>query len=296
MEIYQLRTFLAIARTGHLTRAAEQLHLTQSAVSKQIKALEAELGVVLFERTFAGMALTKTGQFLLAQAEKTLNGAVELMAMAKQMQGEVSGSIRLGTIIDPEYLRLGTILGQLLLHYPKVDVTLSHGISGWVLEQLKNGAIDVGFCLGDLTGQNVGVLELSVLTYLVVAPTTFAEQIQAAEWSDIARMPWIGTPLYSSQNRIVKQMFREQGYEMTPVAEADQESSMKSLVEMGVGLCLLRDDVALPAQERGELVVWNKVQCPCPLSLIFLEDRINDVLVEAVKKIVQEVWTISGAT
>jgi DNA-binding transcriptional LysR family regulator len=54
MEIYQLRAFLAVARHGHLTRAAEQMHISQSAVSKQIKALEDELGVVLFARTSSG--------------------------------------------------------------------------------------------------------------------------------------------------------------------------------------------------------------------------------------------------
>ena len=64
MEIYQLRTFLAVARLGHLTRAAEQLHLTQPAVSKQVKALEQELGVLLFERQPTGMVLTSEGRAL----------------------------------------------------------------------------------------------------------------------------------------------------------------------------------------------------------------------------------------
>jgi DNA-binding transcriptional LysR family regulator len=56
MEIYQLKAFLAVARVGHLTRAADQLHITQPAVSKQIKALEEELGVLLFDRLPTGMS------------------------------------------------------------------------------------------------------------------------------------------------------------------------------------------------------------------------------------------------
>lgn len=83
MEIYQLRTFLTVARLGHLTRAAERLHVSQSAVSKQIKALEDELGVILFVRTSTGTSLTKSGQLLLPQAEKTLANAIELVNMAK---------------------------------------------------------------------------------------------------------------------------------------------------------------------------------------------------------------------
>ena len=62
MEIYQLRAFLTVARLGHLTRAAERLHISQSAVSKQIKELEDELGVILFDRPSSGTSLTRSGQ------------------------------------------------------------------------------------------------------------------------------------------------------------------------------------------------------------------------------------------
>ena len=102
MEIYQLKAFLAVARVGHLTRAADQLHITQPAVSKQIKALEEELGVLLFDRLPSGMALTQAGQTLLPLTERALFDAMELINTAKRLQGGVAGVIRLGTIIDPE--------------------------------------------------------------------------------------------------------------------------------------------------------------------------------------------------
>ena len=70
MELYQLRTFAAVAEEGHLTRAAERLHLSQPAVSGHIKALEQELDVRLFERTATGMVLTEPGRQLLGHANK----------------------------------------------------------------------------------------------------------------------------------------------------------------------------------------------------------------------------------
>lgn len=292
MEIYQLRTFLTVARLAHLTRAAERLNLTQPAVSKQIKALEGELGVALFERTSSGMSLTKSGQLLLPQAEKTLVDALELINMAKKMRGEIAGTVRLGTIIDPEFLRLGSILGQLLQFYPMVDIKLMHGISGWVLEQVKNGTVDAGFYLGEQFGIGIGAIELCTLTYLVVAPPAWADKVRQAGWREIAHLPWIGTPPHSSQHRLVNEMFREQGFVLSTVVEADQESSMRSLVAMGVGLCLLRDDIALAAQEKGELVIWDKTQRRCALSFIFQERRIGDGLLLALKKVVDEVWTV----
>lgn len=292
MEIYQLRTFLTVAHTGHLTRAAERLHLTQPAVSKQIKALEEELGVTLFERTPIGTTLTKSGQLLLAQAEKTLTNAVELANMAKKMRGETAGTVSLGTIIDPDFLRLGSVLGQLLDYYPRVDVKLTHGISGKIHEMICAGHLDAGFYLGELNDPAIHAVPLHTLTYLVVAPKAWEERIAKADWSDIALMPWVGTPVHSSQHRLVKDMFRERGYELTAVVEADQEASMRSLVIMGVGLCLLRDDVAREAQEKGQVAIWNKTERYCPLSFIYPRRKETDALIDAMKKAVQDVWNI----
>ena len=75
MELYQLRSFLAVAELGHLTRAAERLHVSQPALSAQIKALEDELSVVLFERGAAGMTLTAAGRQLLPEAERVVAAA-----------------------------------------------------------------------------------------------------------------------------------------------------------------------------------------------------------------------------
>jgi DNA-binding transcriptional LysR family regulator len=293
MEIYQLRTFLTVAREGHLTRAAERLHISQSAVSKQVKALEDELGVILFVRASSGTSLTGAGQHLLAQAKKTLDSAVELINMAQALRGEIAGVIKLGTIIDPEFLRLGAVLGQLLKRHPKVDVKLSHGISGSILERIRAGSVDAGFFLGALFDPNIHLAELCTLTYLVVAPAAWEARIRAATWSDIAQMPWIGTPVHSSQHRLVIDMFAEQGYALSTVVEVDQEASMHSLVTMGMGLCLLREDIARDAEQKGQLVVWEGASRPCPLSFICLKAKVDDALVNALYKVVVDEWGLA---
>ena len=92
MEIHQLKTFVAVAREGSITRASERLYLSQPAVSAHIKAIEDTLGLTLFARTPRGMALTGDGERLLAKAEQTLGAHRELVEEATRIKGRSRGS------------------------------------------------------------------------------------------------------------------------------------------------------------------------------------------------------------
>ena len=117
MEIYQLRAFVTAARLGNLTRTAEALHLTQPAITGQIKALEEGLGVTLFERRPGGISLTRSGELLLPEAEQVLNAAGRLQGRARELQGQVAGHLVVGIPTDPESLRLGSTLAWLAEQY-----------------------------------------------------------------------------------------------------------------------------------------------------------------------------------
>src|SRR4051812_14062722 len=93
MELYLLRTFVAVAQAGHVTRASEKLHISQPAVSGQIKALEGELDLALFERTSGGMELTFAGERLLGDAERVLAAAQDLRNCASALKGKVGGKL-----------------------------------------------------------------------------------------------------------------------------------------------------------------------------------------------------------
>src|SRR5260221_13354974 len=118
MELYQLRSFAAIAETGQLTRAAEKLHVSQPALSAQLKALEEELDFTLFERTPNGMVLTAAGKRLLAGADSVLAAAQDLQNVAKELKGEVVGKARIGTLSDPAFIRIGEMISAATQRHP----------------------------------------------------------------------------------------------------------------------------------------------------------------------------------
>ena len=290
MEIYQLKTFVTVAKLAHLTRAAERLHLTQPAVSKQIKALEEELGVTLFERTPTGVVLTKSGRSLLQLAEQTMESAFDLMREAKRLRTDLVGTIRLGTIIDPEILRLGEFLGLVLRYHPKIDIKLTHGVSGSILERILSENLDAGFYLGKLNQPQIRSIELKTLNYVIAVPPQWHDKIEPHDWKALATLPWVGTPVQSSQHRLVKEMFAEHGLEVSSSIEADQEATMIEMVRQGVGLCMMRDNLAQAAAARGELLIWEGVQRPCLLSFIYPERAASDPVMEALLAILHDMW------
>ncbi|MGU7782636.1 LysR family transcriptional regulator [Burkholderia sp. PU8-34] len=290
MEIYQLRSFLSVLRVGHLTRAAEQLHLTQSAVSKQIKALEDELGLTLFIRSPSGMTLTPAGKRLAPLAKRTVDAATELANLARSIQGHLTGTLRLGTIIDPESIRLGELLREMRQHHPQVEVVLEHGISGSVLQRVKAGELDACFYLGTVDDADLTVIRLSIETYLVAAPVGWRDRLTRSSWTELAAMPWIGTPAGSSQTALIDKVMKQHGLSRQTVVQADQESSMIELVNAGVGLCLVRERLAREIGPDMNIVFWAGDKLHCPLALVARSEHASNAHMAALFETTFNVW------
>ncbi len=228
MDYTLLRVFLTVARDDNLTRAAAQLHLTQPAVSLQIKNLQEMLGVVLFSRTSHGLLLTRDGEALLPHAERAL-AAADVQRAAAALRLEVGGTLRIGTILDPEFLRLGGFLRQLMETYPRIETAMRHGMSGWVLERVKSRDFDVGYFIGDPTsdgtrdGERFHVVRLTPFIYRLLAPAGWNSRVNKGKrsWSALAKLPWIWTPPESAHNRLLSRIFRDAHAQPVIVAEVD---------------------------------------------------------------------------
>lgn len=291
MELYQLRTFAAVAEEGHLTRAAERLHVSQPAVSGQIKALEQELGVRLFERSASGMLLTVAGRELLRHAQRVLTAAEELKQSARRLTGEIAGVLSLGTVSNPAAIRLGDLLSAAVRRYPRLELQLHHEVSGAALEAVREGRLDASFYFGDVPGRDFAALRLREPVYRVAAPAAWAARIETAGWAEIAAMPWILTPAISTHNRLVTHLFEEQGIEPPQRrVEADQESVIETLVVSGVGVSLMREELALERQAAGEVCIWNKARLRTTLWFVCAAGREEDPLLKSLFGLLREIW------
>lgn len=290
MEIYQLRTFVAVAQQGHLTQAAEILHLSQPAVTAQIKALEEELGVPLFERTAGGVVLTKAGQLLLPEAEKIIAGARGMLSRAKGLQGNLGGKVRLGTVGDPVVTRVAEFLVEIHHRYPLLDVHTFHSISGTVLNDVRKKELDAGYFIGRNPYINVHSLTLRELTFRVVAPKAWQERLEGATWKDVGKLPWVWINQFNSYHKISNELFREKNIAPQKVFELDQESTTLALVKAGVGMSLMREELALEAIAAGDVIEWGEVRKTTPLNFIYPAEREADPLIVALLEIMRGLW------
>jgi DNA-binding transcriptional LysR family regulator len=292
VELYQLRSFVAVAELGHLTRAADKLHISQPALSAQIKALEDELGVELFDRKPNGMVLTGAGKQLVTEAQGLLSAAQTLRDHARAIKGEVAGIIRLGTVSDPQFIRVGELLSAAVERYPLLEVQLHHEVSGAAFEKVRDGNLDASFYYGEMTHPSVAGIGLREITYRIVAPAAWKDRIAHAGWNHIAGEAWIMTPPISTHHQLASTLFRSHGIEPTKVVEADDEVVVASLVLAGLGMALMREDIALEKAQGGEICLWQDVRLSTTLQFIYAREREQDPAMRPLLELLKEVWSL----
>jgi DNA-binding transcriptional LysR family regulator len=296
MELYQLRSFAAVAESGNLTRAAEKLHLSQPAVSAHIKALEEELDVVLFERISSGMELTVPGKLLLSDANRVMRAAQELRSRALALRGQVLGHIRLGTLTDPAYIRLSDLLSRAVERYPLLTIEMHNEVTGEAFDKVRDGVLDASFYYGERTHPAVAAVPLREIAFRIGAPWAWRNRIENADWKAVAAEPWIMTPPVSSHYALATELFRTHGVVPEKLVEADNESLIRSLVASGLGVALIREDAALAARDAGEVCLWRDVRLATTMSFLYPREREREPAIAAIVGLVGDVWKAAAAT
>lgn len=240
LENFRLVVFRAVAERGSFRRAAEELYLTQPAVSLQIKALEEELGVQLFDRTGVKIALTTAGSVLLRYAVESR----ELFATAEReiasISGEQAGTLALGASTTIAQYVLPSLLGAFRKHYPRVAITLVSGNTETIVHALEAQSIALGLLEGPAHSRDIHAVPFLVDELVLIAPA-------AHEWSErgairaeeLAEAPLLLREPGSGTRNVVETALVRAGIKrsaLNVVMELDSTESIKSAVEAGLGV------------------------------------------------------------
>jgi DNA-binding transcriptional LysR family regulator len=303
-----LRCFITVAREGTVSRAASMLKLTQPAVSLQLKGLEESTGLLLFNRTPGGFTLTEAGAALLPLAHKAVAAASDFKTMAESLSEAQRGTLRVGTILDPEFTRLGPFVRGLAGSPQQTEVFLRHGVSDDVLAQVGDGELDVGYYVDATPAEQLaqhsfaersiedGRYQLAPLLsydYRVIAPLEWSDRVMGKGWAELAHLPWLATPTHSAHRRLLDDIFRPLGVSLKRVGYTDQEEAMIDFVESGICLTLARDVVLAPRLARARhFVVADKVKITSDLSFACLATRRQEPAIARAFAVVKAVWNI----
>lgn len=290
MEMSQLRTFVAVAEEAHLTRAAERLFTSQPAVSAQLKSLEEELRVSLFDRTPKGMQLTPAGTELLDKARMILQNTQDLLSAAHSLEGTLQGDIKVGTNSDAEFLKLPALLSHCRETMPGVSLHLIQGMSWNIIQDVRKGILDSGYFYGPCQAADVHVTTLKQAPLALIAPASWSERFEHASIDELAAMRWVYTTKRCPFYLITDQLFTGQGLEVKHQLFVDSEDTIRALVKSESGIALLRQDDADRAIAEGWGCQWQGELPKVALNLAIAKRRVSEPIMQAWLSQHRKIW------
>lgn len=294
MELYQLRTFVAVADEGSSTCESERLNACHPAVISQIEALEDELGVELFLRNAKGLEITPDGISLIAQAQKVLYEADSFILKARSLLEELVGSVKLGCVAEAASLATKKLFEHLKVNHPKLEILLEQGVSEQILDDIRSGTLDGGYILGqNLFPDELASFAVELYKLLVVGPRQWQDEIYTAGWAEIAALPWVWSSYDCPWRNLVEKAFAARELSTTAAAYVKGDDAMKSHVMAGAGMGLMPEKVALMAAEAGDICIWDKESFSVELSFAYLRGREVDSLFAAVLSGIKQVSSLN---
>jgi LysR family transcriptional regulator, transcription activator of glutamate synthase operon len=241
MEVRQLRYFAAVAAHRHFTRAAEELHVAQPALSQQIRRLERELGLELFVRSTRRVSLTEAGELLLPRAQRVMAELDDARAELEQLTGLVRGRVTIGAIpLAP--LDLPGMLAEFRRRHPGVSVYMHEETLDGMLAKLRSDELDLGFAFADeqTTGPDIAAeLLFEEELVAVTAPSHRLAGRKRLRLEALAGEPLIGFRPDSALRRTADGALAAAGVEPESAFEAIELETMRALVARGLGVTIL---------------------------------------------------------
>jgi DNA-binding transcriptional LysR family regulator len=240
LDNFRLAVFRTVAEQHSFRKAAEELYLTQPAVSLQVKALEEDLGVQLFDRTGPHITLTVAGTVLLDYALQSH----ALLAQAERdiaaLGGEHAGQLALGASTTIAQYVLPRLLGEFRREHPRVLPTLISGNTEHIVEAMEQQKIELGFIEGPARSRDVKTAPfLADELVLIVSTAHEWAELESIPRSELAAAPLLMRERGSGTRRVIELALEKQGIKRSSlhiVMELDSTEAIKSAVEAGLGI------------------------------------------------------------
>ena len=242
MDLRQLEMFRTVAETSSFTRAGEKLHVSHSAISRQVKLLEDELRVLLFARANKRVTLTEPGTALLTHVDAIFNQVAMATQSVHEISTKVDRQLNLGTATTMLDFFLPPVFEEFKRRYPRVDVHIKTGPWQLLLEAIRAGTVDliIGSLPTPFLGRDLVVRPLYREELVLVAgnnhPLTRKTTIRPDELTHFSLLTY---PTYSATRQILESMFRRLKISPNILLELENDEAIVNCVSEGVGIAFL---------------------------------------------------------
>ena len=273
MRLEQLEAFVEVARRGSVSRAAEDLYVTQPTLTARLKGLEGELDAKLFVRSQRGMRLSDAGRAFLPFAERTLDAVSSGRRLLQELARGEGGQLALGAAPAVSTYVLPRILTRFRRMHPKVSLAVRTGHSEEVLELVLREQVQLG--LGrSLRHPDVEAIPLYEDELVLVAdPKHPFAQAAAIDPDELLEVQLILFDRTSSYRRLTSEFFESVGAVPRGVMELDNIDAAKKMVEQGLGVALLPHTAVTAELESGSLKTVTLAEASAPKQRIVIFRR-----------------------
>lgn len=260
MTLEQLRVFVAVAEREHVTRAAADLNLTQSATSAAIAALETRYAIKLFNRIGRRIELTQAGRLFLVEARAVLARAAAAETVLAELAGLKRGSLALAASQTVGNYWLPPLMHRYRAEYPGIKLGLTIGNTETVVAAVRDGVADLGFVEGPVDDPALSVTPIADDELVLVVDADLRPKRQAPLPADLKSMHWVSRERGSATRALFEQALAKAGVRMADidlVLELPSNEAVRAAVEDGTGAAVLSKLVVAGSLESGSLVALD---------------------------------------
>jgi LysR family nitrogen assimilation transcriptional regulator len=248
MDLRQLRYFVTVAETGSISAAAAMLHVAQSAISRQMRRLEEDVGGELFLRSIAGTALTDSGHMLLERARFILREVESAASDVASFSRDIRGTVRMAAPGSVGRALYAPTAREFRAQYPQVQLELSESNTGDVLQRLSAGLLDLGIVSDPGVHEHLAFTPLMrEETVLLCPPGSPPAERKSVRVAELKKLPII---VPSGLRRI----FQERFGEFRPAIQIDGVGATAQLTAAGMGYAVLPRSTVSTSDALGKLV------------------------------------------
>jgi DNA-binding transcriptional LysR family regulator len=240
MDFHQLRVFQAAATYGGFTRAAGQLHVSQSTVSQHIKQLEADLGCPLFLRVGKRVLVSEAGTVLLQYADRIFQDLTNAEMAVREMSALKRGTVRLGVGATTLTYRLPRILGGYNRRFPEIELVVVTGTTEFLLAAVKGHQVDLAIVMSPREEQGMRITPLGTEELVIVLNHNHAMARKTVLLpDDLRKLRFISYEKKTKMQNLIDSYFQTLGFAPQIAMEVESIEAMKSLVRAGLGASVL---------------------------------------------------------